>query len=149
MRLPDCDRKAVIVLAAWALVALAWETGEVVQRNRGLYFDEWEVSVWRPGAPPQQRLEWFLRETEKRIPPGTRVAFTSVLDDRGDAEALSLYLWATHLLPGHTLRPVSAAGDPAVLDDVAYWATYNTTIEHPRARLLFRHPAGAVYRVVP
>lgn len=139
----------VPLLTVLALVGLARETAALVERNRKLLFHEWEVEVWRPGAPPEQRLEWFVREAEKHVPPGSRLAFTSVLDVREDPEALHLCLWAAYLLPELTVRPMPPEGDPEVLDDVGYWAAYNTTIQHPRARPLFEHPGGALYEVTP
>ena len=148
-RVPAGRWVVLSILVLGSVVALAWETGSAWHRNRNLLFHEWEVSVWRPGAPPQQRLEWFVREMEKRIEPGARIGFTSVLDELGDPAAIHLYLWAAYLMPEHVVRPVPPAGDPAALDDVDYWAVYNTTVEHPRARLRFEHPGGAVYEVVP
>ena len=105
--------------------------------------------TWRPGAPPQHRLEWFLREAEAYVPAGAHVGFTSVLDRRRDANALALFLWTAHLWPDRTVRPFSPEADDAHLDEVTHWVAYNTPIAHPRAKLVYRHPGGWVYQVEP
>ena len=133
------------VLGLWLLFALADATRQVWHRHRAELFHEWEVMRWTPGAPPQRRLEHFLRTVEPTVPPGSDVLFTSILDGESD-QALPLYLWAAHLWPDRDVRPW--AGEEG-LSRADYWIAYRDEARHPRAVPIRREPGGTVYRIAP
>lgn len=134
---------ALVLLAVWALAALAIETADALSGladepvRRGVFF-------WRMGTEDPARLAAFLEPVGAEVPPGGLVVFATG-DGAGDPEFFQR-LWAAYLLPRHRVIGLS---HPRARAEGEYLAAYGTEVDHPRAAAPRRLPGGVLYRVLP
>lgn len=137
-------RKLILgFVLAWGLLVMLREMSFALAQYDGrMSLSPREVSRWRHGTPPVERLDRCLAGVRERVPPGRVVVFVS---PRGPHNAeFFRWRWAAYLLPEHEVAPLRGP-DTGTLAE--YLVAYQRDFHHPRLELMAQLPECRLYRV--
>lgn len=131
-------------LVVWAGFAFLAEVKEAVAgydaRSR-MWLDPF---LWRLGMPQPEGLARCLAAADRKIPPGSRVVFSSPPGEQ-DA-AFYRWRWAAYLLPAQHVIPPEQKDAGRLAE---YFIAYGIRVDNPRIELIERLPGCRIYRVRP
>ncbi|MEM7481548.1 MAG: hypothetical protein AAF481_10265 [Acidobacteriota bacterium] len=135
-------RKLVLLLAlVWCVFGLARE----VETYRQAVADptgSGEVAFWRLGQVRPEALRFFLEAATVEVPEMSVVVFAT--GTGSETQDYFLTFWAAYFLPEHRVIPLD---HPEAQRAGEYLLAYNTEIDHPRLREIYRSWSGVTYRI--
>ncbi len=135
-------RLAVAVLVAASAWCFADGWAMRTRRPSLLACVEAVPASWTFDCPAELRFERFLRQATRELPAGARLAVAGPVE-RSPQEAFYA-MWASYLLPTHSVYYVSDGPPPAKVD---YVLAYGRRLEHPLLEMERRVKGGRLYRV--
>jgi hypothetical protein len=129
------------ILLGWTALAAGKEAVATFTLHARPPLNFRQPARWLPGTRQVLMLQAFLRNVDRLVPSGEKIAFTAPGDPLGDG--LYRYLWASYLLPERDVLPLAAGG----VAEVRYLAAFRSRPDDGRRWKVVAHlKEGAVYR---